>query len=51
MNELATRFGDAVKRERITNGTRMHDLVRYLAAPRTGAAIAVPLRADVAQVV
>lgn len=44
VHELATRFGDAVKDESMTNGTRMHDLTRYLSAPKTGAAIALPLR-------
>ncbi|MFB7608988.1 antibiotic ABC transporter ATP-binding protein [Streptomyces gardneri] len=44
VNELATRFGDGVRDEQITNGTRMHDLTRYLSAPKTGAAIGLPLR-------
>ena len=37
---LAGRFGDQVVDVPITNGARMHDLLRYLTAPSTGAAIA-----------
>ncbi|WP_326599151.1 antibiotic ABC transporter ATP-binding protein [Streptomyces sp. NBC_01803] len=37
---LAPRFGPEVDDRRITNGTRMHDLIRYLTAPTTGRAIA-----------
>ncbi|MFF9843905.1 antibiotic ABC transporter ATP-binding protein [Streptomyces sp. NPDC013740] len=39
-DRLAPRFGTAVVDQRIDNGTRMHDLARYLSAPRTGTAIA-----------
>ncbi|MGO4634904.1 antibiotic ABC transporter ATP-binding protein [Streptomyces sp. 2RAF24] len=39
-DRLAPRFGAAVSDQRIDNGTRMHDLARYLTAPRTGTAIA-----------
>ncbi|WOX22475.1 antibiotic ABC transporter ATP-binding protein [Streptomyces solicathayae] len=41
---LAPRFGDTVTDDRIDNGTRMHDLARYLSAPKTGAAVARGLR-------
>jgi alpha-beta hydrolase superfamily lysophospholipase len=37
---LANRFDDRVVDVPITNGARMHDLLRYLTAPSTGAAIA-----------
>ena len=37
---LADRFGQRVRDKRITNGVRMHDLLRYLTAPTTGTAIA-----------
>lgn len=39
-DRLAPRFGTAVSDQRIDNGTRMHDLARYLSAPKTGTAIA-----------
>ncbi|MEV7278404.1 antibiotic ABC transporter ATP-binding protein [Streptomyces sp. NPDC093111] len=39
-DRLAPRFGPGVSDQRIDNGTRMHDLARYLSAPRTGTAIA-----------
>ncbi|MBT2675516.1 antibiotic ABC transporter ATP-binding protein [Streptomyces sp. ISL-14] len=39
-NRLAPRFGERVEDHRITNGVRMHDLLRYLTAPTTGRAIA-----------
>ncbi|MGW7309249.1 antibiotic ABC transporter ATP-binding protein [Streptomyces sp. NPDC054835] len=39
-DRLAPRFGPAVSDQRIDNGTRMHDLARYLSAPSTGTAIA-----------
>ncbi|MFG2330331.1 antibiotic ABC transporter ATP-binding protein [Streptomyces sp. NPDC048604] len=42
--QLAPRFGDAVADDRIDNGARMHDLSRYLSAPKTGAAVARGLR-------
>ncbi|WP_369146137.1 antibiotic ABC transporter ATP-binding protein [Streptomyces sp. R44] len=42
-DRLAPRFG-AVRDLRVDNGTRMHDLARYLSAPKTGAAIARGLR-------
>lgn len=49
-NTLATRFpnpaGDPIDDQQITNGVRMHDLLRYLTAPRTGAAIAKSLNID-----
>jgi hypothetical protein len=41
---LADRFGARVRDRPITNGARMHDLVRYLTAHTTGLAIAEGLR-------
>lgn len=41
---LADRFGDRVVDVAISNGVRMHDLLRYLTAPSTGCAIARGLR-------
>jgi hypothetical protein len=41
---LAERFGDQVVDVSITNGARMHDLLRYLTASSTGAAISRGLR-------
>lgn len=40
---LASKFGDKVIDRRVANGARMHDLLRYLTAPTTGAAIAAGL--------
>ncbi|OXM56451.1 antibiotic ABC transporter ATP-binding protein [Amycolatopsis thailandensis] len=37
---LADRFGDRVVDVPITNGARMHDLLRYLTAPSVGTAVA-----------
>ncbi|MFI5588377.1 hypothetical protein ACIA5G_25215 [Amycolatopsis sp. NPDC051758] len=37
---LVDRFGDRVRDVTITNGARMHDLLRYLTAPSVGTAIA-----------
>ncbi|WP_410598969.1 hypothetical protein [Amycolatopsis sp. lyj-90] len=42
-NGLADRF-PGVRDETITNGVRMHDLLRYLTAPTTGGAIARGIR-------
>jgi len=39
-DRLAPRFGDRVVDIHITNGMRMHDLLRYLTAPSTGRAVA-----------
>ncbi|OEV10514.1 hypothetical protein AN218_17340 [Streptomyces nanshensis] len=39
-DRLASRFGDRVEDASITNGVRMHDLLRYLTAARTGWAVA-----------
>ncbi|MER5886910.1 antibiotic ABC transporter ATP-binding protein [Streptomyces sp. NPDC001941] len=39
-DRLAGRFGERIADQRVDNGTRMHDLARYLAAPKTGAAVA-----------
>jgi hypothetical protein len=41
---LADRFGRRVRDESITNGMRMHDLLRYLTARKTGTAITNGLR-------
>ncbi|MFF4348343.1 antibiotic ABC transporter ATP-binding protein [Streptomyces sp. NPDC001530] len=38
--QLAPRFGGQVQDAWVTNGMRMHDLLRYLTAPRTGRAVA-----------
>ncbi|MFF0051142.1 antibiotic ABC transporter ATP-binding protein [Streptomyces sp. NPDC005498] len=40
VNRLSFRFGERVRDEQIENGIQMHDLVRYLSAPKTGAAVA-----------
>ncbi|WUV94192.1 antibiotic ABC transporter ATP-binding protein [Streptomyces canus] len=39
-DRLAPRFGDRVQDVSVSNGVRMHDLLRYLTAPRTGRAVA-----------
>ncbi|MFD5334624.1 antibiotic ABC transporter ATP-binding protein [Streptomyces hawaiiensis] len=39
-DRLGPRFGNRVVDASISNGTRMHDLLRYLTAPRTGTAVA-----------
>ncbi|KUO04144.1 hypothetical protein [Streptomyces caeruleatus] len=43
VHTLAPRFGDRVSDRRIHNGTAMHDLLRYLTARTTGAAVAAGL--------
>jgi hypothetical protein len=45
--QLERKFGPShIRDERIVNGAQMHDLARYLAAPKTGAAIADGLAGD-----
>ncbi|MER5938431.1 antibiotic ABC transporter ATP-binding protein [Streptomyces sp. NPDC001928] len=39
-HRLAPRFGDRVQDFSVSNGVRMHDLLRYLTASRTGSAVA-----------
>ncbi|MFD5817808.1 antibiotic ABC transporter ATP-binding protein [Streptomyces sp. NPDC127038] len=39
-DRLGPRFGDRVDDASISNGMQMHDLLRYLTAPRTGTAVA-----------
>lgn len=40
VGHLADRFGGRVQDRQISNGARMHDLLRYLTAPKTGNAVA-----------
>lgn len=39
-DRLAPRFGDRVQDASVSNGVRMHDLLRYLTAAQTGGAVA-----------